>query len=111
MSSRLGPSGSRENLAAKNSSNVTVDLFLRFAPAVVVELLVVVVVVTSFAFSSVGTGGVVVVMPILDGVVVGIAVVVFVSTIKFVVVVVGLVGVVIGAIVKGSVSVLATYCK
>ena len=109
MSSRFGPSGSRENLAAKNSSNVTVDLFLRFDAVLVVDLLVVDV--TSVAFSTVGTNGVVVVMPILDVVVVGIAVVVLVSSIKLVVVVVGLVGVVIGGIVKGSVSVLSTYCK
>ena len=106
MSSRFGPSGSRENLAAKNSSNGTVDLFLRFAAVMVGDLLVVVVVGTSVAFSTV-----VVVMPILDVVVVGIAIVVLVSSIKLVVVVVGLVGVVIGAIVRDSVSVLATYCR
>ena len=111
MSSRFGPSGSRENLAAKNSSKDREDLFLRFVPAVVVDLLFVAVVVTSVAFSSVGTSGVVVVLPLLDVVVVGIAIVVLVSSIKLVVVVVGLVGVVIGAIVRDSVSVLATYCK
>ena len=38
MSSKFGPPGSRENLAAKNSSNDSVDRFLRFddAAAVVV---------------------------------------------------------------------------
>ena len=44
MSNRFGPSGSRESVAAKNSSNVMVDLFMRHVPAVTADFSVIVVV-------------------------------------------------------------------